>query len=56
MPKNPMATDAGSLCSSDLSGTVNITADAGPPMEGGIVMDAAAMDTGVIMDSGGGGG
>lgn len=52
---DPMVPDA-SRCSSDLSGTVNITADAGSPMEGGMMMDAAGMDTGVMMDSGGGGG
>lgn len=64
MPKNPMQPDAGSLCSSDLSGVVNVTADSGPAMEGGMMMmmDGAPMDTGVVMDtgvamdSGGGGG
>ena len=53
VPKNPMQPDAGSLCSSDLSGVVNVTADSGPAMEGGMMMmDGAPMDTGVAMDTG----
>jgi hypothetical protein len=48
-----MQPDAGSLCSSDLAGVVNVTADSGPVMEGGmVVMDGAPMDTGVVMDTG----
>lgn len=52
VPKNPMMTDAGSVCSSDLSGIVNVTADSAPPPEGGMMMDGATMDTGVVMDTG----
>jgi hypothetical protein len=52
VPKNPMMPDAGSLCSNDLTGVVNVTADSGPAMEGGMMMEGGPMDTGVVMDTG----
>lgn len=58
VPNDPMRPDAGSTCTNDLTRVVNVTADSGPPMEGGmVVMDGSMdsggmMDTGVVMDSG----
>lgn len=52
-----MMPDAGSTCTNDLTRVVNVTADSGPPREGGMVimdgsMESGSMDSGVTMDSG----